>query len=260
MHKGIYLSGPTVADDRRFNELMTLLDRSELNTVVLDIKEGPGKVWYGTEVPLAHETGAVRAIYPVRERLEVLKQHDIYVIGRIVVFADANLAKKKPEWAIRSKRGGIWRGAKGMSWMNPFHKEVWDYNIALATEAARLGFDEIQYDYVRFPSSDGPLQDADYGNYRVNESTRVTAITEFLAKTRKELSPLDVALSADVFGFTTVRKHDLGIGQKIETIAREVDYVCPMVYPSHYPPGFAGCENPAKNPRKVISESLRCGA
>ena len=260
MHKGIYLSGSTAADDRRFNSLMTLLERSELNTVVLDIKEGPGKVWYDTEVPLAHETGAVRAIYPVRERLKVLKEHDIYVIGRIVVFADANLAEKKPGWAIRSKRGGVWRSAKGMRWMNPFCEEVRDYNIALASEAARLGFDEIQYDYVRFPSSDSMLQDADYGNYRVNEATRVAAITEFLAKTRGELSSLGVALATDVFGFTTISKDDLGIGQKIEMIAREVDYVCPMVYPSHYPPGFAGCENPAANPRKVISESLRRGA
>src|SRR3712207_5730794 len=125
---------------------MRLLDRSKLNTVVLDIKEGPGKVWYDTEVQLAHETGAVRAIYPVRERLKVLKAHGIYVIGRIVVFADANLAEKKPEWAIRSKRGGVWRSTKGMRWTNPFYAEVWDYNIALATEAARLGFDEIQYD------------------------------------------------------------------------------------------------------------------
>jgi peptidoglycan/xylan/chitin deacetylase (PgdA/CDA1 family) len=261
MNRGIYLSGPTAADERRFGNLISLLDRTELNTVVLDIKEVPGKVWYGTEVPLAHETGAVKAIYPVHERLKVLREHGVYIIGRIVVFADDNLAKARPEWAIQDRRrGGVWRTYKGTGWMNPFRKEVWAYNIDLAREAARLGFDEIQYDYVRFPSSDGPRHDADYGAYQVNEATRVAALTEFLANTRKELSPLGVALSADVFGFTAVRKDDLGIGQKIEAIAQEVDYVCPMVYPSHYPPGFAGCENPAKNPREVISESLRCGA
>lgn len=250
------MSGPTAADERRFGDLVALLHRTELNAVVLDIKGSPGKVWYDTGVPLASATGAVRAIYPVRERLEALKEHDAHVIGRIVVFVDANLVRTRPEWAIRDRRGGVWTGGPGGSiWMNPFREEVWDYNIALAEEAAKLGFDEIHYDYVRFPDG-GPFRGVDWGDRRMSEEARVSAIVGFLKKSRRELAPLGAALSAALFGFTTVAEHDLGIGQDIEGIARELDYVSPMVYPSHYSAGNFGYAKPAENPFEVVDRSL----
>ncbi|HZG66930.1 MAG TPA: putative glycoside hydrolase, partial [Herpetosiphonaceae bacterium] len=259
MHKGIYLTGRTAANNQRFGNLLALIDRTELNAVVLDIKEVEGTVWYDTRVPLARMTGAIEAIYPVQDRLKVLKEHQVYVIGRIVVFLDNHLARAKPEWAIQNKqRGGVWADNRGMHWLNQFREDVWDYHIALAREAAELGFDEIQYDYVRFPDS-GSRREAGWDPYEVTEATRVTAITSFVARTRQELSRLGVALSVDLFGLTTVAEKDTGIGQRIEEMARAADFICPMVYPSHYSAGSFGYANPAEHPREIVDTSLRHG-
>jgi hypothetical protein len=256
--KGLYLTHLTAADDKRFNELVALIKRTELNAMVIDVKGDSGHVFYDSKVPLAREIGAVEPTFDVRKRLRQLQEANIYAIARVVVMEDTLLATAKPQWAVRNKATGQpWRDFNGIAWMNAYRSEVWDYNIAIAREVAELGFDEVQYDYVRFPS-DGPLAQVDYGRENT-EAGRTTAIATFLNRAYRVLSSMGVFLSADLFGLTTVAEDDMGIGQKIEVVADAVDYICPMVYPSHYAKGSFGFPNPAAKPYEVVHRSLTGG-
>jgi hypothetical protein len=256
--KAIYLTHLTAADDKRFGELLALVKRTELNAMVIDIKGEDGSVFYESKVPLAREIGVIDPAYDVRKRLQQLREANVYAIARQVIMEDTALAKARPDWAIRNKATGQgWKDVNGIGWLNPFRTEVWDYNIAIAKEVAALGFDEVQYDYVRFPS-DGRLNQTDYGREN-NEEARRGAIAGLLTKTRLALDPLGVYFAADVFGLTTVAEDDMGIGQKIEPIADALDYICPMVYPSHYAPGEFGYKVPAAKPYEVVFKSLEQG-
>lgn len=256
--KAIYLTAATVADEKRFNELLALVRRTELNAMVIDVKGEDGDVFYDSKVPLAREIGAVEPAYDIRRRLRQLQEANIYTIARVVVMEDGILAKARPNLAVRNKSTGqIWRNWNGVAWVNAMRSEVWDYNVAIAKEVAELGFDEIQYDYVRFPS-DGPLDQADFGQPSTEES-RVQSIKSFLGRAYKTLTPLGVFLSADLFGLTTSADDDMGIGQRIEAVANELDYICPMVYPSHYARGSYGHANPAAKPYEVITRAMQDG-
>jgi hypothetical protein len=168
------------------------------------------------------------------------------------------LAKSRPQLAIRHKTTGQgWRDVNGIGWLNPYKTEVWDYNVAIAKEVAALGFDEVQFDYVRFPS-DGALAQTDYGQPS-NEASRVAAISGLLTRARDALAPTGVYLAADLFGLTLVAEDDMGIGQRIDAVADAVDYICPMVYPSHYFPGEFGFKSPASKPYEVVALSLESG-
>jgi hypothetical protein len=253
--KAIYLTHLTAADDKRFGELLALVKRTELNAMVIDVKGESGHIFYDSKVPLAREIGAVDPAYDVRKRLRQLREANVYAIARQVIMEDTTLATARPEWAIRNKATGQpWKDVNGIGWLNPFRVEVWDYNIAIAREVAELGFDEVQFDYIRFPS-DGRLDQIDYGRPHTEEA-RTAAIAGLLTKARTALAPAGVYFSADIFGLTTVAEDDMGIGQSIETIADAVDYLCPMVYPSHYARGSFGHPNPAAKPYEVVAQSL----
>lgn len=256
--KAIYLTADTVANPERFQELIDLVERTELNAMVIDLKDSSGLVFYDTKVQLAHDIGAVRPMFDPKAVLETLHERGIYVIARIVVFEDPILAEQRSEWAIKRADGSLWRTWNGLAWVNAHRSEVWDYDTALALEAAELGFDEIQLDYIRFPS-DGVLAEAEYG-VEHNTETRMAAIRDFLTQVNAALAPTPAYLGVDVFGLAFWELSDGGIGQNLETIVPLVDYICPMIYPSHFYAGSMGFDVPNDHPYEVILWSLQNGA
>lgn len=255
--KAIYLTADVAADPQRFQEMIALVERTELNAMVIDLKDSTGSVYYDTRVRLAHDIGAVNPILDPKAVVAALHERGIYAIARIVVFEDPVLAEHRPEWAIHVPDGSLWRTWNGLAWVNAHRHEVWEYDTALAREAAELGFDEIQLDYIRFPS-DGPLDEAEYGVPH-NAETRAAAIRDFLAGVRAALAPTPAYLAVDVFGLTFWELSDGGIGQNLEAIAPVVDYICPMIYPSHFYPGSMGFDIPNDHPYEVILWSLENG-
>ena len=252
--KGIYLTSWT-AGTRRAEELIRTVERTELNAVVIDIKDSTGRIAYDSQVPLARQIGANEGrIRDIDALLSRCHRGAIYTIARIVLFQDPHLAKARPEWAVKDAGGGIWRDRKGLSWMDPACQEVWRYNLELAKEAALKGFDEVQFDYVRFPS-DGKISLCTFPCWDKGVPKH-EVIRQFFAWASSELAPYKVALSVDLFGLTLWRDDDLNIGQRIIDAMYYVDYICPMVYPSHYPPQFLGFQNPADHPYEIVYQSL----
>lgn len=227
--KAVYVSG-SMAGSSGFSKFIELVNTTELNSLVIDIKEG-GFVNYDSQVPLVKELGLGKKNYKVEEVLKKCHDNNIHVIGRIVVFRDKGLANIKTEYAIKKTNGSIWTEGKQGSWTNPYLAEVQDYNIAIAKEAVELGFDEIQFDYVRFPTAK-----ANEVNYGDNVPEKTEAISMFLKKASKEIKSVkDVPVSADIFGIVIESDRDgKAIGQKFEMLGQDIDYVSPMIYPSHY--------------------------
>lgn len=259
--KGIYLSSWTAGDPKRRGALVRLVDRTELNTVVVDLKTYEGTVSYPSEVELARYHKLQSRIIPdLREFVAELHRHNIWVIARLPVFQDTVLAEARPDLAVSSKRTGkLWRDRKGLAWVDPSSKEIWEYNSDLAREALHLGFDEVQFDYIRFPS-DGDLEDLHYP-FSNPEQPKYETITAFFHYLRKSLGA-NTILSVDLFGLTMIRidDDDLGIGQRLKDAIPYVNYVSPMVYPSHYQSGFEGFKKPAEKPYEVVLISLKTGA
>lgn len=257
--RSLYATGLTVASDESWEALLQVADNTEVNAMVVDLKDSSGQVLYDTQVPLAHEIGAVNELLDVRQKLDDLKERDLYSIARIVVFEDPILAEQRPELAIRdSTTGGLWVTYDGLAWVNAYERTVWQYNIDLAVEAANLGFDEIQLDYIRFPT-DGLLETAEYGT-DFGDETKSQAISGFLQQMQVALAPTGAYLAVDIFGFTLFEESDGGIGQQLESIEPYVDVICPMIYPSHFHPGAMGLDIPNNHPYEVILWSLQSGA
>lgn len=257
--KSIYATGLTVGNDEVWNELLTIADTTEINAIVVDIKDSSGRIFYDTDVQLAHDIGAVEIHYDIQARLKDMKDRGIYSIARVVVFEDPILADQRRELAIKDyTTGGLWTTWDGLAWVNAHQREVWEYNIQIALEAANLGFDEIQLDYIRFPT-DGILDNADYGQEYGNE-TAADAISGFLEQMQIALAPTGAYLAVDIFGFTLWEESDGGIGQQLERIEPFVDVINPMIYPSHFHPGAMGFDLPNDHPYEVILWSLQSGA
>lgn len=254
--KGIYMTGNTVGNTDRFNKLIELVKTTELNAVVIDVKDDEGLMTYSSELPDVQFTGAnnrVR-IKDINAVMKVLEENDIYAIARIVTFKDRKAGDKYANLAVKNTSGGIWRDRHGMSWLNPYNRDSWAYIVNIAEEAAAKGFDEIQFDYVRFPT-DGNTKIINYGASAAGKS-KAEAIAEFLAYARDRLSKKGVVVSADVFGLVTTATDDMRIGQHLESIAKSVDVICPMVYPSHYGKGSYGVAEPDFEPYKIVNRSM----
>lgn len=257
--KAIYVSALVGANDALWAEKLQIADSTEVNAIVLDLKDSTGHVFYNTNVAMAATIGAKDPKLDVQKRLKEMKDRGIYSIARIVCFEDPLLANARGDLAIHdATSGGLWTTWNGLAWVNAHQREVWQYNIDLAVEAAKLGFDEIQLDYIRFPS-DGILENADYGDQYANE-TRLEAITGFLGQMQAALKPTNSLLAVDIFGLTMWDDGDGGIGQNFAAIAPLVDIVCPMIYPSHFYPGDLGLDIPNNHPYEVIYSSLVNGA
>ncbi|HOE56701.1 MAG TPA: putative glycoside hydrolase [Bacillota bacterium] len=254
--KGIYMTGNTTGNAARFNKLIDMVNTTEINAVVIDVKDDEGMMTYASDLPDVEFTGAngrVR-IKDIDAVMKILRENDIYAIARIVTFKDRRAGDKYAHLSIKNKSGGIWRDRNGMSWLNPYNKDSWDYIVDIAEEAAMKGFNEIQFDYVRFPT-DGNIKIIDYGSSAEGKS-KPEAIAEFLSYGRERLSKKGIVVSADVFGLVTTSADDMHIGQHLESIAGSVDVICPMVYPSHYGPGSYGVAEPDFEPYKIVNRSM----
>ena len=258
--RGIYIGAWVAGDSERLGRLIELADETEVNAFVIDVKDVTGEVSYASQVPLVQQVGATRRIKvgDMREMLARLRSHGIYPIARIVVFKDPLLASVRPEWAIQRKDGSTWEDNKGVRWVDSYNRDVWDYNIELAREAIALGFSEVQWDYVRFPDVPGSyMRDAVYPAR--DGRSKSDGIREFMIYSRARLDSLDVPLTADVFGVTTSARHDVGIGQVWEKMSDVMDVLLPMVYPSHYPAGTWGYDNPNGSPYEIVRKAMGHG-
>lgn len=254
--KAVYLSFWGIGAAVLRDPALDLIASSELNALVIDVKGDRGQVPYPSEVKLAHQIGAdkLHTVSQPQRLLARLKAQGIYTIARIVTFKDNLLAEAHPEWAVKTADGELWRDREGLAWVDPFNPEVWAYNAALAVEAARLGFDEIQFDYVRFPDQGGAVF-----SFEADEASRVFAISRFLHYARRQLRCYNVFLAADIFGYVCWNRNDTDIGQRLEDLADEVDYLSPMLYPSGFQYGVGDYRNPVANPYEIVYLSLKQG-
>ena len=249
--KGIYVSGP-VAGIAKMDELIDLVDRTELNAMVIDVKNDEGKVTYKMQSDRVRELGtSVGYISDINDLVDKCKEKNIYLIARIVAFRDPYLAEKKPEWAVHDGNGEVFRDKNGMAWVNPYNREVWDYLVEVASQAAMDGFDEVQFDYIRF-STDIKEEELDYGT-EAQKIDKIEIITEFTKYLYEKLAPRGVYVAADVFGTVIDNETDQKIvGQDYVKMAQNLDYICPMVYPSHYHNGAYGIAVPDADPYATI--------
>lgn len=256
--KGLYLTGNSVGLRSRFENILEMVETTELNSLVIDVKNDHGRMTYPSEIEIVKEVEANRSapVKDIHSVMEELKERDIYPIARIVVFRDNHLPDYRPDWAVQKKTGGIWEDYGGNAWLNPYNKEVWDYTIAIAKEAALAGFKEIQFDYVRFPENFQRVKrEADFLGH--NDVSKEDIIRDFLIYAGKQLEEYNVFISADTFGVIATSWGDVdNIGQNWEKIAPHVDYNCPMVYPSHYGPGYFGYDVPDAHPEGTIKHAL----
>ncbi|MFD2671123.1 putative glycoside hydrolase [Marinicrinis sediminis] len=254
--KGVYVTAHS-ADGSRMQSLLDLLDSSELNSMVIDVKDDHGYVTFETNNAVIKEMETTKKIIRDPQALmQTLDEHNIYPIARIVVFKDSVLARKKPEWSFKNPDGSVWANNKSTpeSFVNPYVKEVWDYNIEVAREAIKLGFKEIQFDYVRFP--EGFEKRADILTYQQDERPRTDAVANFVRYAREQLESTDTRVSVDIFGYAASVPAAEGIGQDFNKISQFVDVISPMVYPSHYTTGWFGSTVPDAAPYATIKGAM----
>jgi len=252
--KGIYVTAHS-AGGARMEELLELVRNTDLNAMVIDVKDDYGYITWPADNPELAELGTTKKIIrDMEELMGRLAADDIYPIARIVVFKDSVLAGKRPDLSFRKSDGTVWKNGKGESFVNPYRREVWEYNVAVAKEAARLGFKEIQFDYVRFP--EGFEKRADELLYDKTDESRVDVVSGFVEYAKKELEPLGVRVSVDIFGYAASVPAAEGIGQDFVKISEHVDVISPMVYPSHYSTGWFGLKDPDKEPYATIKGAM----
>jgi len=253
--KGIYVTSSKAGSEDR-NRLIELIDTTEINAMVIDVKGDTGKISYSMNSPKAQEIDATtNQIADMEALVGELKEKGVYLIARIVAFKDPYLAEQKHELAIKNKDGSLYRDNNGECWVNPYKKEVRDYLVEVATEAAVIGFDEIQFDYIRFSTGQG-IADADFGK-EAGTKTKEDIIIEFTKYAYEKLKPLGVFLAADVYGTIISSSIDAGlVGQNYVEMSKYLDYICPMIYPSHFGDGNYGIEYPDLEPLLIVRKVL----
>ncbi len=253
-------------DPENWSEILALAAATEVNALVIDTKDERGNVYHDTSVATAHEIGAVQALYDLDEVLADLDEAGLYKITRIVTFQDPWLAPANPSIAaINRTTGDVWTTYSGRAWLDPTDRDAWEYPLALAEEACERGFDEIQFDYVRFPS-DGPIREVRfdelvYDDYygETAQDLRVRTISAFLREAHDLLNPMGCAVAADIFAITLQSRSDEGIGQQPGPLASSVDVLSPMIYSYAYGPGWRGFENPNDNAPEIVQLALDDG-
>lgn len=255
--KAIYLTSATPSVSH-FDDLIKLVEDTELNAMVIDIKDSYGKVAYDSEVALAKKVGISKGrIKNLPGLLARLHEKNIYAIARIAVFQDPALTRARPDLALQDSGGGVWGDRKGVSWVDPAAKEVWAYNEALAKEVYKLGFDEINFDYIRF-ATDGAVSRIRYPFYD-GKTPKWQVMKDFFKNVRDNVGAAGIPISVDLFGITLWRADDVNIGQRLSDALLYFDYVAPMLYPSHFPAGFEGWANPALYPYEIYKRSIARG-
>ncbi|QOR67585.1 putative glycoside hydrolase [Cytobacillus suaedae] len=255
--RGIYVTGHS-AGGSKFEKLLNLVDNSDLNAMVIDIKDDHGNLTYKPKEASTYEDIAKNYIKDPVQVLKTLEEKQIYPIARVVVFKDSVLANKQPELSFK-EGNAVWKNGRGESFVNPFLQEVWDYNVGIAIEAAKLGFQEIQFDYVRFPEGFEKRDKTlvyNMGEYQGDQSDvkkRVQAVTDFVAYAKEKLEPYNVKVSVDIFGYTATLPEAPGIGQNFSKISEHVDVISSMIYPSHWTSYF-GIAKPDIEPYQLVTE------
>jgi len=239
--RGLRVGAEAAGDDAKFSALLAYADETAINAFVFDTKQEGGRVFYDTAVTDAHDSGAVVLAYDPVQRLAQAKEHGLYAITRIVTFEDAYRAEYRPEEAYDGR------------WINPTITSSWEYPLALAEEACALGFDEIQFDYVRFPSEETAQAS---GQLDMDQADRIAVIEGFLSEAHDRVHAAGCAVSADVFGIVVSAENDQGIGQRPEELSRHLDAFSPMVYPSHYSNGWLGFDDPNDHPYDVTADAI----
>ena len=261
--KGIYMTSWVAGTPSLRSKLVKIADDTEINTVVIDIKDYSGKIVFPVDNPEFKAFGSEEIrVSDMRDFIESLHKKGIYVVGRIAVFQDAYFVKHRPDLAVKNKAGtAVWKDRKGISWIDPGSREYWGYIKLVVIESRKIGFDEINFDYIRFPS-DGDMTDISYPWSSTTPKAEV--LKDFFAYLHDEFvvnHPLGegdkrMKISADLFGMVTTAKDDMGIGQLLENALPYFDYIMPMVYPSHYPPTFQGYKNPEAYPYEVVKYAM----
>lgn len=257
--RGLYVNRWAAIGNRMW-QLIDVAKRTEINALVIDVKDDRGLMLYRSQVPLAREIGA-DTTYPMsykrmRSVLDTMRLNGIYPIARIVVAKDPLLADRKREWAIRRKDDStsVWLDRNKKPWLDPTHPDVWKYAADISAEAVQLGFSELQFDYVRFPDEDRVIQEGLYA--KMNSRVRAQVIRDQLGYLRSLVKPLGVPMTIDVFGLTATDSTDMGIGQRWEMFIDQADAVLPMNYPSHFAPGTYGLRNPNAKPYETIAHAM----
>ncbi|MFJ7825191.1 putative glycoside hydrolase [Psychrobacillus sp. NPDC096623] len=258
--RGVYVTGHS-AGGERFNDLLNLMDTTDLNAMVIDLKDDFGNLTYipSEDSPLAKYNIGKPYIKDTQKMLKIMEEKQIYPIARVVIFKDTELAERKPEWSF-VEGTSVWKNGRGEAFVNPFMQEVWDYNVEIAIEAAKMGFKEIQFDYVRFPEGFEKRENSlkySMGTYETSEKDfvqrRVSAVTDFVAYAREKLKPYGAQLSVDIFGYSATLPEAPGIGQNFNKISQNVDVISSMIYPSHWTSYF-GIAKPDLEPYRLVQE------
>lgn len=252
--KAVYMSQCAAGTPSFRKDLIKLIDSTELNAIVIDIRDYTGKISFPVNDPLLKDyVSDACGASDMKEFVQELHSKNIYVIGRITVFQNPAYTAAHPDQAVQKKSGGVWKDYKGLSFVDVGAKPYWETVVALAKESYLLGFDELNFDYIRFPS-DGPMSEASYS--WDEGKTKPEALEEFFKYLHEQLEPLGVATSADLFGMVTTNTDDLNIGQVLERALPYFDYISPMVYPSHYPKGFHGYSDVNANGYNIVHFSM----
>jgi hypothetical protein len=254
MVKAVYANSNILTTEGGLESLIDIANTTEINAIVIDVKEGG--IFYESDVQFFIDVGTIRPLYDLEEILATLEENNIYAIARMVVFQDPLVAEARPDLAVHDVNGGLWVNEMGVAWVSAFNEELWQANIDLAVELVDRGFDEVQYDYVRFPS-DGDLSTADFGREYTAEA-REAAITEFMKRSYEAIGAAGGFLAADLFGFVTIQDDEQYIGQRFSALEPYLDFVCMMIYPSHFEEGNIASApgHPNDYPYETIFESL----
>ena len=252
--RALYLNRFAAQSGKKLHHLFGIADSTEINAFVIDMKDEFGLNYHSSNPAVSKNAGGERGyVNSLRGLVDSVKAHGLVPIARIVAFKDPVAAKVNPDWTIRREDGSAWQDKDGLIWVNAHNKEVWEYNLAVAEELAKAGFQEIQFDYIRFPE---PYQSLPKQVFPGATLSKADALAEFLKLARERLHKLGVRSTADVFGLVASVKGTLEVGQNWEKISPHVDVVLPMVYPSHYPKGSFGLEHPNAEPYAVIRTAL----
>ena len=252
--RALYVNRFAAQSTRKLAKIIGYADSTEVNALVIDMKDEFGLNYVPANAEFARNAGAETKLRNVKALVDTLRAHDILPIARLVVFKDSVTARVHPEWTIRRADDAAWRDHKGLAWVNPYHRALWDYNIGVAEELVRLGFGEIQFDYIRFPEPYKSLPAQVFPDHK--GQPKPAAIAEFLRTANQRLDRLGVRTTADVFGLVTTVGGPLEVAQHWERLSPVTDVLLPMVYPSHYPRGSFGVARPNAEPYKIVNVAL----
>ena len=263
--KGIYVTAYSVGYEEKFTKLVDYVDSNDLNAMVIDIKDDMGVVTADFNSEDSHiQENTEEYIPDIKELMDLMEEKQIYPIARIVTFKDTLLANEQPDMSFTESDGSVWVASNGESFINPFLKQTWDYAVNVGIEAAKVGFKEIQFDYVRFPEGFevwGDTLNYDMGEYAdldmTDDEKRVQAITDFTAYAKEKLMPYGVDVSVDIFGYTASVIEASGIGQNFPQISENVDVISSMIYPSHWGTNYFGIYKPDLYPYELVAEYMK---